>query len=318
MTGLRIGVDIGGTKCLGVVIDADLRIVAEQRRPTPVRPDAVVDTIVEVIDVLRADLARRAADRVLAIGIGAPGLVTADGTLLAAPNLVDVRHLPLAHLVGQRLGTSVLVDNDATCALVAECRVGSAQGVDDVVMVTLGTGIGGGVLAGGRVIRGTNGFAGEFGHMVVDPDGPHCPCGRRGCWERFASGSALAAQARTAARDGRLAGVLRLVGGAVDELRGEHLQSAARNGDTDALTVVDGFARWVALGLVNLTNALDPALFVLGGGLAEGADVYLPPIERWFAELLYSADLRPHPTVGFSALGEHAGAVGAALLDHAR
>lgn len=318
MKGLRIGIDIGGTKCLGVAIDADHRIVAEQRRATPSGAGAVVDAIVEVVDALRTELSGRAAGVVLAIGVGAPGLVTIDGTLLAAPNLVDVQRFPLARLVSERIGTPVRVDNDATCALIAECRVGSAQGVDDVVMVTLGTGIGGGIFASGRVMRGTNGFAGEFGHMVVDPDGPPCPCGRRGCWERFASGSALAAQARAAAVEGRLDTVLRLANGAVDELRGEHVQAAARNGDPEALAVVDGFARWVALGLVNLTNALDPAVFVLGGGLAEGADVYLPPVERWFAELLYSADLRPHPGVRFSALGEHAGAIGAALLDVAR
>jgi glucokinase len=181
-------------------------------------------------------------------------------------------------------------------------------------MVTLGTGIGGGIVAGGRLLVGVNGFAGEFGHMVVDPNGPPCPCGRRGCWERYASGSGLAQLARTAAIGGRLRRVVLLAGGDVELLRGEHVQAAAEDGDPGALAVIDEFAHWVALGLVNLTNALDPATFVLGGGLAEGAHLYLAPIRRWFGELLYAPDVRPHPALAFAALGEHAGAVGAALL----
>ncbi len=158
------------------------------------------------------------------------------------------------------------VTNDATCAALAEWRFGAGRGVDDMVMVTLGTGIGGGVVAGGRLIVGANGFAGEFGHMVVDPDGPPCPCGRRGCWERYASGSGLAQLARAAAVGGRLRRVVEVAGGDAGMVRGEHVQAAAREGDPGAVAVVDEFARWVALGLVNLTNALDPARFVLGGG----------------------------------------------------
>lgn len=318
MRGLRIGVDIGGTKCLGVVIDAEHRVVAEQRRRTPPSATSVIDTVVEVVGALRVDMQGSmqglATDDVLAVGIGAPGLVTRDGTLLAAPNLVGVERLPLAKLVGERLHVEVMADNDATCALIGEARAGSAQGIDDVVMITLGTGIGGGILAGGRVMHGANGFAGEFGHMTVDPAGPQCGCGRRGCWEQFASGSALGALARSAARAGQLDATLRLAGGDVDAIRGEHLQTVAREGDRDALVVVDSFARWVALGLANLTNALDPAAFVLSGGLAAGADVYLQPIERWLGQLLYAAELRPRPLVRFGTLGEHAGAIGAALL----
>ena len=124
--------------------------------------------------------------------------------------------------------------------------------------------------------------------MVVDPNGPPCPCGRRGCWERYASGSGLAQLARTAAVGGRLRRVLQVAGGDVELLRGEHVQAAAEEGDAEALAVIDEFARWVALGLVNLTNAFDPAVFVLGGGLAEGAHLYLAPIQHWFGELLYA------------------------------
>ncbi|MEO5901281.1 MAG: ROK family protein [Ilumatobacteraceae bacterium] len=305
MIGPRVGIDVGGTKCLAVVLDATGGIVREERRPTPRGVDALIATL--------ADLAREMG-AVDSLGIGVPGLVSREGVLLAAPNLIDVGNVEVRRLLAGELGFDVRVDNDATCAMVAEWRVGAAVGLDDVVMVTMGTGIGGGIVAGGRLVRGTNGFAGEIGHMVVDPVGPPCPCGRRGCGERYASGTGLAALARTAVAVGGLAAVVALAGGSIDEIRGEHVQAAAQAGDAGALAVVDDFARWVALGLVNLTNALDPAMFVLGGGLATDARLYLDPIRRWFHSLLYSSDVRPHPVVRFGTLGERSGAVGAALL----
>ena len=301
----RAGIDVGGTKCLGVVLDASGRVVGEWRRPTPRGADAILDTL----GALVADMGG-----VDTLGIGVPGLVTRHGVLRAAPNLVGIADFAVGPLLSERLGLEVDVDNDATCAAVAEWMVGAGRGASDLVMVTLGTGIGGGVVAGGRLVRGANGFAGEIGHMVVDPDGPPCPCGRRGCWERYASGSGLGELAREAAIGGRLARVVHLAGGDPERVRGEDVRVAAEEGDPDALAVIDEFAHWVAVGLVSLTNALDPEMFVLGGGLAASPEVYVGPIARWFHELLYAPELRPHPRLVFATLGEHAGAVGAALL----
>lgn len=301
----RAGIDVGGTKCLGVVLDDDGRVVAEWRRPTPRGAEAIIDTLAALVgDMGRVDT----------LGIGVPGLVTREGVLRAAPNLVDIADFAVGPLLSARLGIDVAVDNDATCAAIAEWLVGAGRGTSDLVMVTLGTGIGGGVVAGGRLVRGVNGFAGEIGHMVVDPDGPPCPCGRRGCWERYASGSGLGRLAREAAVGGRLPRVVQLAGGDPELVRGEDVRSAAEEGDPDALAVIDEFARWVAVGLVSLTNALDPEVFVLGGGLAASPEIYLGPIAHWFDELLYAPALRPHPRLLFAELGEHAGAVGAALL----
>ena len=301
----RLGIDVGGTKCLAVVLDAAGSVIDEQRRPTPKGPDAIIDTLAELAE---------ACAPYDSIGVGVPGLVGLDGVIHASPNLVDITHFRVGELLSARLGRHVRVDNDATCATAAEWKVGAAQGATDMVMVTLGTGIGGGMVVGGALVRGANGFTGEIGHMVVDPDGPLCPCGRHGCWERYASGSGLAWLARQAAVGERLARVVELAGGAVGAVRGEHVQAAAREGDAEALEVIDTFGRWVALGLVNLTNVLDPQMFVLGGGLAVAADLYLDPIRAWFTRLLYSPDLRPHPRLAFAQLGERAGAVGAALL----
>ncbi len=305
MTTRRVGLDVGGTKCLGVVLDGQGAVLAEQRVPTPRGPEAIIDALAGLVAALGP---------FDTIGVGVPGLVTRTGVLRAAPNLVDITDFAVGDLLAARVGAPVEVDNDATCAAAAEWKVGAAVGADDAVMVTLGTGIGGGVVAGGALQRGTNGFAGEIGHMVVDPNGPPCPCGRRGCWERFASGSGLGRLAREAATAGRLDRVAALAGGDIAAIRGEHVQAAAEAGDAEALEVFDDYGRWVAIGLVNLTNVLDPELFVLGGGLAGASDVLVGPVRRWFAELLYAPSLRPHPRLEFARLGPLAGAVGAALL----
>jgi len=303
-----IGIDVGGTKCLGVALDQNGEIAAEDRRPTPRGEGslpALIDTMAELVTELGP------ADEV---GVGVPGLVTRQGVLRSAPNLDGVAHFDVAELLGERLGHRVHVDNDATCAAVAEWLLGAGQGSSDMVLVTLGTGIGGGLVSGGHLQRGSHGFAGEYGHIVIDPAGPPCPCGRRGCWERYASGSGLARLAREAAIGRRAERVLEIAGGDPEAVRGEMVQQAAREGDDEAVAVIDDFGRWVALGLVNLTNVLDPERFVLGGGLAAGADLYLDPIKKWFRELIYQPELRPMPDVVFARWNERAGAVGAAML----
>ena len=297
------GIDVGGTKCLGVVWQND-GIIREVRRDTPQGADDMISTLVEIV---------RELGDVDSVGVGVPGLVTRDGVLRAAPNLVGVSELAVGPRMREILHCDVAVDNDATCAAVAEWSVGAAQGVDDVVVVTLGTGIGGGLVSGGRLVRGTNGFAGEIGHMVVESSGPQCVCGQRGCWERYASGNGLGYLGRLAAEQGAAKRVQELAGSA-EQIRGEHIRQAALEGDNEALVIVDSFARWVALGLTNLTNLLDPAMIVIGGGLASSGNVFLEPMRRWFEELLYSPQLRPHPQLVMATFAEQAGAVGAALL----
>lgn len=300
-----IGVDVGGTKQLAVLLGDDGTVVAESRRRTPHGADAVVAGIVSLVDELRAGVPTS-----VSVGVGVPGLVTRAGALRAAPNLTDTVDVPVRARLEHALGMPVAVDNDNTCATMAEWRLGAGAGARDVVFVGLGTGIGGGFVADGRLQRGHHGFAGEFGHMVLVPDGEPCVCGRRGCWERYASGSALAAQARRAAAAGMLEGVT----GGGEGLRGEDVVAAARSGHRGAVTVLDDFARWVAFGVTNLVHATDPEVVVIGGGLVEDAALWLPSVRRHVDALLYAPGLRPRPPVVPAALGERAGAVGAALL----
>lgn len=306
--GRRVGIDVGGTKAQGVALDPDGNVLARARRDTP-RGEQSLEPLVDRVVDLAAELGAEGA-----LGVGVPGLVGRAGVLHAAPNLDGVANFDIRSRLRDRLDLDVHVDNDGTNTALAEWQLGAGRGATDMLVATLGTGIGGGVVADGRLHRGRNGFAGEFGHMVVDPDGPECPCGRRGCWETFASGSGLSRLAREAASEHRLGAVLDRVGGDPADVRGEHLLEAAREGDLQAVAVIEHFGWWVALGLSNLTNAFDPQLFVLGGGVADGADLYLEPIERHFRERLYQSHLRPIPDIRFAEWGSLAGAVGAALL----
>ena len=289
-----------------MALDDAGHVTDEYRLPTPRGEEAVLDVVAATVEALGP---------ASAVGAGVPGLVDVAGVLRFAPNLPGVVDLDVKGALQARFpGAAVRVDNDATCAGWAEGQVGAARGSGDAVLVTLGTGIGGGVIAGGRLVRGFNGFAGEVGHMVVDPNGPRCPCGQRGCWERFASGSGLgwlAREAAAAAPGGRMA---ELAGGDPEAVRGEHATAAASEGDPEALAVMADFGRWVALGLGNLANLLDPEVFVLGGGLIEAGEVLLGPVRMAFAGLPVGGGHRRAIEVVAASLGERAGAIGAALL----
>ena len=309
-----IGVDLGGTKCYGIVLDGDGTIVAEHRVPTPRGADSIVAILVETVRALEAEV----GERVPAVGVGVPGLVERTGVLRFAPNLPGVVDLDLNLALAERLpGATFRFENDATCAGWGEKAHGAAVGASNMVLVTLGTGIGGGIILDGRVFHGAYGFAGEIGHMVVDPNGPPCPCGNRGCWERYASGGGLGRLAREAAHAGRAPRVVELAGGDPENVRGEHVSAAAGEGDAAAKAVMADFAWWLALGLANLANVFDPECFVVGGGLVAAGDVLLEPARASFAGLVEAAEHRPAIPILAAILGERAGAIGAADLARA-
>lgn len=278
------GVDVGGTKCLGVLLDERGDIVSQARIATP-HADVLADSIVDLVQGLGP---------FDSLGVGVPGLITNGGVVRSSPNMPSAIELPLREQIEARVNKKVWVENDATCGALGEWKHGAALGARDMWMVTLGTGIGGGLVSGSVLQRGSQGFAGEIGHMVVDPQGPLCPCGKNGCWERYASGSGLA-----------------LLGGTNS---GESVITAARAGEKSAVDVIDRFAYWVALGLANLANITDPDTIVIGGGLSQASDVIMSPISQWFTKLLYAPEHRHHAALCVAKLGEHAGAIGAALL----
>jgi len=303
---ITAGIDLGGTKCLGVALDETGSVVGEHRLATPVGTEAILETLVAVATALGSPAA---------VGVGAPGLVDVDGVLRFAPNLPGVVDVPLRGAMESRMpGTRVRIENDASAAGWAESRIGAARGVDHALMATLGTGIGGGIISGGELLRGAWGFAGEIGHMVVDPHGPPCSCGKRGCWERLASGTGLGRLAREAAVADPRSRMVELAGGDAEDVRGEHVTRAAGEGDANAGAVMARFAWWVALGLANLTAIFDPRRIVLGGGLVAAGEVLLAPVRAAFVEMSEEGQHRPEVAIVAATLGERAGAIGAALL----
>ncbi|MFP5316999.1 MAG: ROK family protein [Acidimicrobiia bacterium] len=301
-----VGIDVGGTKCLGVAI-AGGEVAAELKVPTP----AAAPDLLATLAALARELESAAGEPVTGLGVGVPGLVDRAGVLHFAPNLKGAEGLDVRAGVAQETGLAVAVDNDATCAAWGERQLGAAQGMDDVVLVTLGTGIGGGIVVDGRIERGAQGFAGEVGHMVVDPHGPPCPCGRRGCWERFASGSGLGELARQAALAGRAGRVVELAGGDAEAVQGEHVSLALAEGDREAAAVVAGYAEWLALGLANLAYIFDPEAIVVGGGVVNmGEALFGPARAALRRELPAATSVAVLP----ATLGERAGAIGAAFL----
>jgi glucokinase len=280
----RIGIDVGGTKCLGVALDDAGKVVGEIRRATP-HADQLVDCLWQMYNELGATGS---------LGIGVPGLISAEGVIRASPNLQGAYNIEVGPQLRERLSTAVSVENDATMAAFGEWRNGAAQGAHNALIVTLGTGIGGGVVMGGQLQRGAHGFAGEIGHMTVERDGVECPCGHRGCWERYASGSAL----------------VWLSGG----LSGEEVFARMNNGDHAAQRVVDIFIDWIVVGLASLTNICDPEVIVVGGGVVASLDRHFDRLRTRFTDALYSSQWRPHPRVEPAQLGEYAGAIGSAFF----
>jgi len=271
----------------------------------------VVQAVVEVV----GELDGWSSGAPATVGIGAPGMVDRRGQLLVAPNLPAASGADLGSMLNVALpGRVVRMENDGNCAVVAEHRLGAAMEVSEVLLVTLGTGIGGGIISRGALVDGAEGFAGEVGHMVIDPEGPPCPCGRRGCWERYASGSGLGRLARDAAIAGHLPAVVAAVGGDPERVRGEDVSAAAARRDADALAVFDELGYWVAMGLANLVAVLDPARIVIGGGLGEAGDILLNPTRQAFRAAVEGGSMRPPIDICAGRFGDRAGAVGAALL----
>ncbi|WP_336923394.1 ROK family glucokinase [Aquipuribacter sp. SD81] len=310
---LTIGVDIGGTKIAAGCVTADGTVVDRTRRDTPGRstaPAVVEDTILDAVGELTA------RHRVHAVGIAAAGFVAADRrTVLFAPHL-SWRHEPLRDALYRRLRLPVVVENDANAAAWAEWRFGAGRGESHLLVVNLGTGIGGAVVTDGALQRGRFGVAGEFGHMQVVPGGHRCECGNRGCWEQYASGNVLVREARALLTSGSpVALALReATGGDPDALTGPHVTRLAADGDPACAELLAEVGQWLGVGIANLVAAFDPGRVVVGGGVSEAGELLLGPARQAFARTLTGRGFRPEPALLRAALGNEAGVVGAADL----
>lgn len=307
---LAIGVDIGGTKVSAGVVDDDGAIVDRELRPTPDNDVAQTEeVIVEVVQQLAA------RHEIVAVGIGAAGWIANDhATVLFAPHLAW-RNEPLRAALAGRIELPLIVENDGNASAWAEYRYGAARDREVVVCVTLGTGIGGGLVVAGRLYRGAYGIACEYGHMTVVADGRRCACGNRGCLEMYASGRALARDARELAEESPIAAERMLaLAGSVAQLEGPIVTAAAEAGDPAARSICTTMGRHLGRGLANLAAVLDPSIFVIGGGVSAAGGLLVDPAREEFAHTLTGRGFRPEAEVVVAALGPDAGLVGAADL----
>ncbi len=309
--GCTVGIDLGGTKILGVVLDAVTgEIVDKKKIPNP-RSDgaAAVAAFQGMVESLTQN-----KPPLLGVGVGLAGLVDLDGVLRYGPNVPGILDFSVRAPLETSFGVPVVVGNDAAMAARAELDRGAARGAKNVVLVTQGTGIGGALVVDGAVVSGSNGFAGEPGHMLIQRNGHRCACGQFGCWEAYASGAGLVNLWSDLRAEGRGLQILERAGGIASDVRGEHIAEAASEGDQDATEIFERFAGWVAQGLGSLVTLLDPDLIVLGGGLARANDLFLPGVQEQMREFVLGPDHRPAVPVVGAALGETSGAVGAAIV----
>lgn len=314
---VAVGLDVGGTKALALLVNREGEILDQVRTSTPHDSNggAGAATAKVLCDQVATIARRHGLNPVtLPIGIGMPGMVRRDGRLAFAPNLRTVSGASFPELLRQSLGAElVFMENDGNCAALGEYAWGAGRGVDNFVMVTLGTGIGGGIIANGELVRGQSGFGGEIGHMAVQARGALCGCGGYGCWERYASGGGLARLTSEWAADGRLAELVTRRGGA-ENVSGEDVTRAAAEGLDEAVALMNDVAWWLARGLANLIAILDTGHFVIGGGLSVVADLLLPSARDFLTELTFGFDVRPPIVVVPSALTMNGGALGAAKV----
>lgn len=311
MAHVYLGIDLGGTKILTALVDDQGQVLARARIATPSGgPDPVVAAIMDSSRtvVARAGLALAAVG---GVGVGAPGpMDPATGVVFEPPNLPGWRDVPLAEILAPRLRLPVFVENDANAAALGERWAGAGVGVDDLAYITISTGIGGGLILDGRLYHGAAGTAGEIGHMVIESGGPRCNCGRFGCLEALASGSAIARDARAAVQSGAAT----ILASLPDEaLTAEAVARAAWDGDPVGRQIYARAAAALGIGVTNLVNLLNPAMVILGGGVARAGELIFAPVRRIVREEAFE---RPGSAVQIvpAALGEDAGAIGAAAV----
>lgn len=310
MPGVAVGIDVGGTKLAAGLVASDGTVLDRVRYDTPREGDRILDLVVEIADTLAS---RHALDEP-PVGVGAAGLIGVDGSVRFSPNLPWADY-PLQALLRDRLGAAVTVDNDANVAAWGEYRFGAGRDAHtSMVMLTVGTGVGGGLVLEDRLVRGSGGMAGELGHLAVLEGGPQCPCGARGCLEALASGTAVARFAREARAGGRIASTSPLASVPVEALTGKEVTVAAHAGDAGAVEILATAGRWLGVGIASLVAAFDPEIVVLGGGAMQAGHLLAEPARDAAQQRLLGRGHRELVPIVPATMADDAGLVGAALL----
>ncbi|MCX6457309.1 MAG: ROK family glucokinase [Actinobacteria bacterium] len=309
---LTIGVDVGGTKVLGGVVDASGRVLATSRRDTPREGGS---ELTKTIAAVALELMQQHS--ITAVGVSAAGFVSSDRkTMLATPNIADWNGVQLEVELTKLIGLPVVIENDANAAAWGEAKFGAGRNQAHMMMLTIGTGVGGGIVVNNELYRGAFGIAAEFGHLRVVPEGHLCGCGARGCFEQYASGSALRRHAREAisASPDLARNLLARGDGTIDGLTGQAITDAAREGDAVALAAFQTTAQYLGAGIASLAVLLDPSCVVIGGGVIDAGEILLAPTREAMKRYMPFAGKHPYPEIVAAELGNEAGLVGVADL----
>lgn len=312
----RIGVDLGGTNIATGVVDENNKIIGrgtvKTRAPRPAAE--IFDSIKEAVELAVKDAGIDYSD-VVSIGIGTPGSVNKETGEIEFANNLNFNNVPAKEMLELRLQKPVYLENDANCAALGEAVAGCGNGVKDFVAVTLGTGVGSGIIIGGKLVRGVNYCGGEMGHMVINVDGIQCNCGRRGCWEKYASAPALVSQAVEAMQTNKESLLWQTCNNDLNKVEGKTIFEALDLGDETAKNVIDRYLYYVAVGIANIINALQPDMICVGGGISAQGEKILRPIRAYVANERYSIHSKKQTQIVPAVLANDAGIIGAALLN---
>ena len=310
--GYTVGIDIGGTKVLGGVVDESGAVIRRARRDTPAEGGAsLTQAIADVALELMKD------GDIESVGVSVAGFISADRkTILATPNIKDWNGVNLDYELTSRIGLPVVIENDANSAAWGEFKFGAGRGKDNILMLTVGTGIGGGIVVNSNLHRGSFGIAAEIGHLRIVQNGLLCGCGAHGCFEQYGSGTALLRHAREAMQlsPDRAGNILNRGDGSIEGVKGSAITEAARDGDELALSIFETTGDYLGAGIASLAVILDPEAVVIGGGVIDAGDILLNPIRTGVEKYMPFAGKHPHPHIIGAQLGNEAGLVGVADL----
>ena len=312
----RIGVDLGGTNIVARVVDEYYRIVGRGSTPTACpRPSwEIINDIAEAINLAIED-ADVTLDDVLSIGIGTPGSVNKQYGVIEYANNLGFDNVPARDILQTQFDKPIYIENDANCAALGEAIAGAGDGVEDFVAVTLGTGVGTGIVVNGKILNGCNDAAGEMGHMVIVADGEPCTCGRNGCWEAYSSATALIRETKKVMLENKDSKMWDIVDGDIENTNGKTAFDAMRAGDEAGQKVVDWYIHYLGVGLTNLVNTFQPKVLCVGGGIGCEKETILEPVRKIVAAERYSVHTMEQTRICSARLGNDAGTIGADLLD---
>ncbi len=313
----RIGIDLGGTNIVVGIIDENNKIVAKASRKTlaPRAAEKIFDDMADAVKEAMSQI-HITNDDVISVGVGTPGSVNKEEELIEFANNLGFDNVPSYKLLRERLGiTKVYFDNDANCAALGEAVAGCGKGVKDFIMITLGTGVGSGIIVNGKLVTGINYAAGEMGHTVIVYNGVQCNCGRKGCWEKYSSATALIAQTKDEMRKNYNSLMWDLVGNDINKVNGRTAFDAMRKGDASAQAVVNNYVAMLACGIGNIINTFQPSMVCVGGGIGNEKENLLAPVRKLLNSEVYSIHAKKQTQLVCAELGNDAGIIGAALLD---